>query len=401
MIKKILKISAYILIALACALLAYYFLISTNDTPGSPKKPFFSNLFPFGNNPTVVSEVPFATTTEITPDEPVAGNFSQVMRLISNEPVAGSMFIETQRGDIVRYIEKATGHIYDVPTFENTVSRISNTTIPQLYTAKFTENGSGFITQYIKDDNSLETLYGKIISTSTEQTVVGTILSRNIVSFDVSPNGKTIFTLETTQNGSEGYISTPTGTNKKLVWASPLKEFIPQYISDTHVGLQTKPYVSASGILFDVDTNTSAKKVLVSNHKNLTTLPYINKNYVLYSNTIGLFTTNTSTGTSQELSPRTFAEKCVWAHTKTYVYCAVPQTILNSGSLYAWYKGELSYSDTIWEYNVEKNTARELVNPVDVDGRSVDVSSISINKSDTLLLIQSKTDGSLWTIKVN
>ncbi len=401
MIKKILKISAYVLIALACALLGYYFIISTNDTTGTNKKPFFGNLFPFGNNPTVVSELPFATTTEITPDEPVVGNVTQVMRLISNEPVAGSVFIETQRGDIVRYIEKATGHIYDVPTFENTVSRISNTTIPQLYTAKFTENGSGFITQYIKDDSSLETLYGKIISTSTEQTVTGTILSKKIMSFDVSPNGKTVFTLETTQNGSEGYISTPSGTNKKLIWTSPLRELIPQYTSDTHIGLQTKPHSSAYGILFDVDTNTSAKKILVSNHKNLTTLPYINKNYILYSNTTGLFTVNTTTGVSEELSPSTFAEKCVWAHTKAFIYCAVPQTTLNSNSLYAWYKGEVSYSDTVWEYDIEKNTARELVNPVDVDGRVVDISSISINKSDTLLLIQSKIDGSLWTIKIN
>lgn len=400
MTKKILKISAYILIALAVALLGYYFILSTNENVAGGKKPFFGNLFPFGNNE-IVPEVPFTETPEIVPDT-TAGTFEQVVRLISNEPVAGSVFVASStKGDVIRYIEKATGHVFDVPTSENANLRVSNTTIPQIYTALFTENGDGFVAQYVKDEDVVETMYGKITDGINEKTVTGTILSRNITSFAVSPTGKTIFTLEKTQNGSEGYTTLPNGTNKKLVWSSPLREFIPQYISDTRVGLQTKPYISAYGVLFDVNTATAAKNVLVSNQLNLTTLPNPKQAHVLYSNGVSLFDLNTTNNVSTELSPNTFPEKCVWAQTKMFIYCAVPRNIITSGSLYTWYKGEISFSDDIWEYDLVANTARRVVDLEGLAGRSIDVSTISINQADTLLLIQSKIDGSLWSVKTN
>lgn len=401
MTKKILKISAYILIILAVVLLGYYYMLSQNETVDGVKKPFFGNLFPFGNND-VVTEIPFIDEIPQTPGTAQTENFEQVVRLISNEPVAGSTFISsTTRRDTIRYIEKATGHVFDVPTYENTNARISNTTIPQIYTAQFTENGDGFVAQYIKEGDIIETMYAAIPKASGERSIVGTILSRNITVFAVSPNGRNIFTLEKTSTGSEGYVSLPNGTGRKLVWNSPLREFIPQYISDTHVGLQSKPYVSAHGVLFDVNTVTAGKSIVLGNQTNLTTLPYTKKGYVLYSNNVGLFSLNTTNTISTELSPNTFSEKCVWANTKTFVYCAVPRSTLTPNSLYAWYKGEVSYSDDIWEYDVVANTARRVVDLQDLAGRSIDISTISINSSDTLLLIQSKIDGSLWSVKTN
>lgn len=402
MTKKILKISAYILIILAVVLLGYYYTLSQSESVDGVKKPFFGNLFPFGNNNVVVEEVPFATTPPDGTGEPQVSNFEQVVRLISNEPVAGSVFVSsTTKRDVVRYIEKATGHIFDVPTYESSIARISNTTIPQIYETKFTENGAGFIAQYIKSDDVVETMYGKISGVGSDRLVTGTILSRNITSVAVSPDGKNIFTLEKVQNGSEGYFSLANGTGRKLVWSSPLREFIPQFIGATHVGLQSKPYVSAQGVLFDVNTVTAGKSVLIGNQLNLTTLPNPRQNHILYSNGVTLFDLNTTNNVSNELSPNTFPEKCVWAQTKLFVYCAVPRNVLAPSSLYAWYKGEISFSDDIWEYDIVANTARRVVDLENLAGRSIDVSTISINQADTLLLIQNKTDGSLWTVKTN
>jgi len=401
MAKKILKISAFVLIILAIALTAYYFILSSNENVANGKKPFFGNLFPFGNTDVVSEEIPFATTTTETPNEQQPGTFEQRVRLISNEPVAGSVFIPNTKGDIVRYIEKATGHIFDVPTFENTTTRISNTTIPQIYTVSFTENGNSFIAQYTKDGETIETFYRKIIGTSTEISVSGNILSRSITAFAVSPDGKNIFTLERSLNGSEGYISLPDGSSKKLIWTSPLREFIPHFISSTRIGLQSKPHPSAFGVVFDVNISTGVKNVIISNEKNVTALPNTTRPYILHSQDTVLLSTDTRTGLSTEISPYTFPEKCVWANTKIFLYCAVPKTNLIIDSLYAWYQGTASYSDDIWEYDIVGNTARQLANLPELAGRSIDISNISINQTDTLLLIQSKTDGSLWTVKTN
>ncbi|MCX6703344.1 MAG: hypothetical protein NTV02_01475 [Candidatus Zambryskibacteria bacterium] len=399
MTKKTLKISAIVLILLVVALGAYYFLLSGDASVAGGKKPFFGNLFPFGDTP-VVTEVPFSTSTPIIADVPL-GAFEQKVRLISNEPIAGSIFIASTTGDIVRYIEKATGHVFDVPTYENKTTRISNTTIPQIYKAEFTESGAGFIAQYIKDTDSIETFYGKLTGEGVEKNIVGTILSRSIISFTVSPDGKNIFTLEGRVAGSEGYVSKPDGSNKKLIWSSPLKEFIPLFMSNTQVSLTSKPHSSSVGVMFRINTGTGSKDTLLSNELNLSTLPNTNQASVLYSNSTSLLNFNMLTGSATELSPKTFPEKCVWASTKSFVYCAVPKSNIGGGSLYSWYRGEVSYSDDIWEYDIVNNIAQKIIDLEDLAGRSIDISTISINKTDSLLLIESKIDGSLWTVKLD
>lgn len=401
MTKKTLTISAIILILLALALGAYYFLISAND-PTSPagSRPFFGNLFPFGNNSVVTEEIPFATSTPIV-DDIAVGTFEQRVRLISNEPVAGSVFIATTTGDTIRYIEKATGHIFDVLTYENNVARISNTTIPQIHKALFTENGTGFVAQYTRDSDRIETFYGKLIGTSTEKRIEGRILSPSIYSFVVSPNTTSIFTLEATNEGSEGYIQTLSGANKRLVWSSPLKGFIPSFISDTFIGLTSKPHFSAEGSMTRINTSNGAQNIVIPNEANLTALPHTKRPLILYANNERLLIKNTTTGAIIEISPKTFPEKCVWATNSAKLYCAVSKQVITLSSLYAWYKGEVSYSDDIWEYDTETSISQKIVDLRDLSGRDIDVVSPSINTKDSFLLIENKRDGSLWSVKIN
>src|SRR5579872_991881 len=168
--KKILKISAIVLFIIIMALAYYYFFFAkssssqssqtqTNQQPGQ-------NPFPFGQGsaPTSTPETGTTTSAEAGQNQPLqAGDYLQKLRLITSEPVAGATFVENKTGVTVRYMERATGHIYDVSTNSSTVTEISNTTIPKIYETLFTDGGSGFITRYIGDDGqTIETLYGKI-----------------------------------------------------------------------------------------------------------------------------------------------------------------------------------------------------------------------------------------------
>ena len=410
MLKKTLKISAIILTIIALALLAYYFLIQSNLLVSGGKKPNFGNLFPFG---TISSSTePFATTTQDTEPNLQTQPFNQVVRLISNEPVAGEMFRTTPAGEVIRYIEKATGHITDVSTYSDAINQVTNTTIPLLQHVYFTENGKGFVAQFTTPLNKISTFYGSLSGTSTSSTstqpnintpnqnVSVTPLSSAIASFAVSPDSTHVATVEIAPYGSDIYLSTPNGSQKKKVWSSPLAELTPSFVSDTSIGLTTKPDASVNGMMFAVNTTNGAVNTLLSHIGDINIVPAYKKPYLLVSAGSTIFSYNTTTGTSTPLYIYTFAEKCVWSPKQFIIYCGVANTAVNPGALDSWYKGLISFSDDIWVYNLNTKITHQLVNLKNTAGRDIDVERISINGDGTMLLITNKKDGSLWSVKI-
>ena len=129
------------------------------------------------------------------------------LRQISTFPVAGGVMFERtsttsslliQEGTgaeqnqkitevVYRFVERATGHIYETTSRDLSQKRITNTTIPKIYKAFFSKDGESLALNYLNSD-AIETFLGKInypkISTSTEvalgqedfATITGTFL---------------------------------------------------------------------------------------------------------------------------------------------------------------------------------------------------------------------------------
>jgi hypothetical protein len=166
--KKLLIISSIIFSIFLLALGAYYFLLKTNEKSASGKKVSIIDFFPFGKNNNTEQPEP----KEEIPDqiEQTNDSFKERMRLISKDPVSGFTFIEKVDGLYIRYVEKGTGHIYDVSTFSDKKDKISNNTILNTQKVYFTNNGKSFVAQYLKDDNVIEnkflTISGYLTSNS-------------------------------------------------------------------------------------------------------------------------------------------------------------------------------------------------------------------------------------------
>lgn len=414
MTKKILTISAVILFIILLGM-AYYFLFYIKNNPNNntatgntPE----NNFFPFGqNNPSGG-----ATSTNSTgePNTPVTTeSYTQKLRLITNEPVAGAKFLEDKTGVWIRYMEKATGHIYDVATFSNSINKISNTTIPQIYETLFTEKGTSFIARYVESDNeTIESTYGKIatISTSTPQNqasstkiVSGTMLSSNINWLAVSPNGANIFYLQTSANGSTGILAKPNGSAKKQIWDSKIRSVLPQFLGENQILLTTKPNVSTNGYAYLVDAKTGSVKNILGNLPDLSTLANPSGASLLYYTSAGgnLSVYTIAGANNTEITPTALPEKCVFDQSnKNIFYCAVPKNPLSFGSLDNWYLGLISFSDDIWKYDLNKGTSSMIENLKSDAGRDIDATNLQINSASSLLLFQSKSDGSLWSLTI-
>jgi hypothetical protein len=246
--KKTLIISFIILLIFAVALGLYYFLLQKNQTNTANLENRPVDYFPFENNTSG-----FSTTTagqNQQPETKVLENFQKKLRLISDEPVSGMTFVESKEGDYIRYMEKATGHIYDVSTFDEKRERVSNQTIPQVQEVYFANNGNSFLARYIKESDSVENFYGNITGTSTDTKINGKIIDNTIKSISVSPSSKKIFYLDELLNKSYGFVQNPPKQDRLQVFNSKIKQFNVDFNSEDTVILTTKPNKDTLGYAY-------------------------------------------------------------------------------------------------------------------------------------------------------
>lgn len=401
MSKKLFIIITSIILFLFLVSLIGYYLILQNNTPQEKEVSVFKRFFPFGGEP--ASENTIIKEEIAMTEEKTDVNFTKKLRKLSSEPVAGAGLLDVKAGTIVRHIEKSTGHIFETELFSPNQNRISNTTIPTVYDALWSNNNSALIARYLKEDNQTIDTYSILIketATTTENPVSATKFSENIK--DVSVFGSNIFYLELNEGSSVGYISGFDGTKKTQIWNSPIKEVLSQYVNNKTVALTTKPHPSSFGSLFFVDTTTGQTRKILGKIPGLSALINDNATQVLYldhSSMSEMFLFDISDRTYVRITPITFPEKCVWSKKdRNIVYCAVPEESINETSLTNWYIGSVSFADNIWKYNLKDDTSVIVGGLFIESGEKIDVTKPLLSENEQYLVFINKKDGSLWSL---
>jgi hypothetical protein len=408
MSKKTIIIISSVLAVILIGLIAYYFILQGNKLGPDGKPQGFKGFFPFGgenSTTTVVVEEP----VQEEPVKPVVEDFTQKLRKISSEPVSGFGLTQVPAGTVLRYIEKATGHIYEVELFSPKKERISNATVPLSYDAVWGEAATSFIARYLKDDNqTVDTFSFKVRSgtgttTLSDNNLSGIVFPANIT--DVSVASSSVFYLENGAGFSTGFVSNFDGGKKKQIWNSPITELLSQFVNPKTVALTTKPYQNLPGYLYMVDTTTGGVKNYLGGVMGLSTLvdPLATKIlYLSQSDTVRLFIFDIKTNLSLNTSPATFPEKCAWGVTdKSAIYCATPREFLESDSMTNWYLGLASFTDDIWKYNTSDGLSSMIENLQSDSGEVIDVIKPSISQNGQYLVFVNKIDNSLWSLDLS
>lgn len=421
MSRKFYIIITVVLALIFAGLVGYYFLVRTNSnsTTGGTVGSIF-NFFPFGNGGTTggTGTPPPPPGTPPTQPNPLNSPL-QKLREISSEPVTGAGTLDVkigtstksnQLGTVVNYIEKATGHIFTANLFDTTQVRISNTTIPLSYDAIWGNSNTSFIARYLKTDDQTVDTYSLMLkagapvkgaTTTPEDSISATVFPAGIM--DVQVLDSSVFYLQKTPTGgSTGFVSNFSGTTKKQIWNSPIRDLNSQYVNSTTIALTTKPAQSLGGYLYFVNTTSGNVRKILSNIAGLSTLTSPNTSRVLYLvNDTGaqMYLYTVSTLGAVAVTPTTFPEKCVWSlKNPDTVYCAVPEGQLDGSSLTSWYQGLVSFSDDIWKYDMKNNTATIIENLSANANESIDVIKPILSADEQYLVFMNKTDNSLWSL---
>ncbi|MES2409511.1 MAG: hypothetical protein V4509_04420 [Patescibacteria group bacterium] len=435
--KIILTLIFIIILAIAGVLYFYFFQTPTGATQSAPG--FFKSIFPFGSN---------AAPSTNNPDSPLLIGDTQTnnniqkqlprLRHYTTVPTAGDIITEKDKDVIqdrvkttiketsIRYIDRATGHIYDVPTNVEDPIKISNTTIPKIYEATFTPGGDSLITRFLDaSDNiityaitlkdkkpvvattsvKISTTTATVVQTADTSTrfkdVTGTYLARNIREIAMSPNGKKI--LDLTYGTDNGILAILDSAYKsRTILASPLQEWLLSLPTETKAVITTKPSGITYGYSYIVNTDTGVMSKLIGNILGLTVLPSYDLSTLLVgeaSATLKLSVLNNKDSSLNDLSVKTLPEKCVWANTTIdTVYCAVPKTIQSAVYPDDWYKGRLFFNDSLWKINLKTGETNLISNLSQESGQAIDAITLEVSPTDKYLTFINKRDLTLWGI---
>lgn len=387
-------------------LLGYYFLALNEGAPSGPVGRVFKSFFPFGNVGTEITPIENLPTEQLPAEQ---NNPAKKLRKLWSEPVAGAGVADFKAGTIVRYIEKATGHIFEAELFSANKNRISNTTIPLVYNAIWGNKNNSLIARYLKEDNqTVDTFSLTLKSTSGtvsdspqgENTIAGVAFPRNIS--DISVFGSSIFYLVQDEDSSTGVISNFDGGNKKQIWNSPIKDVLSQFVNSRTVALTTKLSQNLPGFLYFVDTSSGQVRKILGDVLGLSTLTSPDANKVLFLENesgaeMSIFDQNAKS--TVKITPTTFPEKCLWSRKdKSALYCAVPRESLDGRSLISWWQGFISFTDDIWKYDLKNNTSSLMENLSNDTSEQIDVIKPVLSDNEQSLIFINKRDNALWSL---
>lgn len=323
---------------------------------------------------------------------------------LSDAPIAGAVSFIKNGSTYVRYVDRATGHIYDINPATLERVKIWNTTSPRVYEVAWKPDGSGFVSRTVPVNGEVVTNVSmaltppKATSTSAVFTALATPLRGVMGDIAVLDDGSLVYNL--TDTGSV-VTSSFTGDKPRNLLSLAFTNWRILPMGKDNALLITKASSSAAGYAYVLNSKTGSFSKVLGPLMGLLVLPSHDGKQLAYASREGFSALNLASKITTTIAPQTLPEKCVWSKKSSGILlCGVPDNGLGADSPDSWYQGVTHYSDRIWRFNADTGTAEVLLEPKKDFNTDVDVAKPLLSPDEDYLFITNKNDLSLWALKL-
>lgn len=309
----------------------------------------------------------------------------------------------------IRYVERASGHIYEYNPDTKETKKLTNTTIPKTEESFFVDDGKRVIMRYLGDDNqTIESYLGVLPLGNVTDKLTGGFLPENILSITRSPDTKEVFYITKTSTGSVGNILNIVDLKERRVFESPFSEWLTYWGADG-ITLHTKASSKYPGYAYLLKTNGGYTKIagsipgLTASETSTNSLVVLGSNSSSASGLLSIYNTKTKTAV-QVPNLTTFTEKCVWASEGAFLFCAAPRTPeLAPNLLDTWYKGATFTADDFYFINTIDGNAEFFADISELmkTKTELDVVQMQISQSGEYLVFIDKKTGTPWVLNLS
>lgn len=318
---------------------------------------------------------------------------------VNAAPVAGAGFIEVGSTTILRYVERSTGHIFDVNPLSGEVKRLTNQLIPKVYEASV--GNSAIVARSIREDGKRETFVG-VIGTTTEEgfyPLTGTDLGPDIR--DIVLDGDGVLFLGNAADGGIRLVRAAIDGSKPVVIQSlGAGDFNLSLLADNRIVLVER---AASGIMGHAYEVENGLRALTRATPGLTLLARANSTAILVGSDTGtalsLSAQPATETTTVPLALQTTAEKCVWMPgISLTAYCSVPQESPPNNFLTSWHRGTIHTIDSWHLIDVGAGTSESFFEMSADD--AIDVEQPITDPGGNFIAFLNARDKSLWLLRI-
>lgn len=438
MSKRNIIIFITILILVVGAVLGFLYLRAQKDGGEEPDPNFLVKFNPFKRNTGDAPSGGDKTQNEEN-DAPTVIGPETNLRMISSMPIAGfGIFskeritdvlfnpnssdnstttgsegapasVATEFAPAVRYVERATGNIYQSFVDQIAEQKFSKTLVPKVQEAFFGKNAESVIMRSLRfDERTIVSFAGNLPKELLNETsvgdkeIAGNFLTDNITDMSLSPDKSQIFFLLNVGEGVVGTTSGTLGDKKVQVFDSAFTEWLSQWPNNDLITLTTKPSTNVPGYMYAINPTRKSFNRVLGDINGLTTLTSPNGKMVLWSdNTLSLGVFDIGSQTTSALGVTTLPEKCVWSSGSDTLYCSVPKFIEPASYPDAWYMGKVSFLDEIWKIDVATQTSTVISDMVSSRGiEDMDNIKLALDQDENYLFFVNKKDSHLWELKL-
>lgn len=382
--KKALIIGGIIFLLLLTSLGAWAYLLYTGTTATDVAAPVEGNPFAEGAFRTDTGERDGAVVT------PPRGDGPEMLRQLSMRKVIGAVLMSGNDGTFVRFAEAGTGHLYEIAMGGGVDMRISNTTFPKAKDAVWSPQGTRVVV--IREEEGVDVAYLGAIEKGDDGTtsLVGDVLPASAHSFGFNGTGDTFYYAVRAESGTKGYARDLKTDKERMVFDIPLREVTVAW--DPSPLIVTKASGKLMGYAYQSDLSRIGEGTLG--------LRAIGDSmgYAL-GGTTGSELTGVLIGTTTIALDRGIApDKCTL--TSTQLVCGIPKSLDASDFPDEWYRGQVTYDDTIYTFNRTTGVSTIVSDPMNEARREIDIARFEESASDGELLFTTKNDRTLWMLSL-
>lgn len=337
-------------------------------------------------------------STELLLTAPESGKPPRLWR-VSLAPVAGAGFVGTTT---LRYMERSTGHVYDVDLATGNAARLTNMLMPKVYDASVLGDGT-IVFRMLNELGERITLTG-VLGTTTDDGFLE-LETENLGTgvLSVAPSSRAEMVIVAASAQGAEVVRSKNGSAPERLLSLALSSLEPLLLADGRVFLTERPASGSPGNSFAVASGTL--QPLLRSVPGLAILPQAASAAILYSSDdasrVRLFLRPSADAATLELPLETTAKKCVWApDTSTStpsVYCAASQTPLPARYTDLYMRGSVHTADAWFTIDTASGKVEKFFTPETTI--ALDVENPMLDTEGHYITFMNARDKSLWVLR--
>jgi hypothetical protein len=362
---------------------------------GAPKSVADIRQSLFGGSNTIVTTLTPTPVVESEPAEARTIPLASPLIEVTDRAVAGAIIAQVGSSTVLRYMEKGTGHVYEVSLETGLETRISNTTIPGATHATWAPQGTRAVVETDTQGNRGSMFLGTL-STSTTGYVFDleglTDTLENIafgnkgeLFYTVAGDGGTVALARDLRTGSTAEIFRLPFTQSTVLWDI--------WGKGNHYAY-TKPAYGYTGYLYRIDGGALTK---IAQGQTLSAVrPEAVAFLITQDGGTGSYSTLLRTDTSMAPFMDIHATDAKCAGDTSVIWCAASAEA-GAGFPVAWYQGTVSYDDSIYRVDPKTGVSTLELDPEAIARVPIDATDLAVGP-DGRVIFRNKIDDSLWLL---